>query len=141
MPMDTSISIFKLATKCQLPRTVDGSTSINLRVFKELYKARLVEAIDVSDDEGDCYLDPAITTAGREHLSRTLPLISNVEAVKKGASGTTFALNPEKEIATMARYKPQDHNSTPPTGWLTTTSRCGSSLTKRAWTLPTAKPV
>lgn len=98
--MDTSISILNLAAKCQLPRTIDGRTSIDLRAFKELYKAGLVEAINASAADGDCYLDPAITTAGRKYLSRTRPIIRNVMPYKMQRECAA----PEKHVAGLLKF-------------------------------------
>jgi hypothetical protein len=68
MTLNVSIEILKLAALGQLPRAVDRNSAIDLSAFKELYMAGLVEAKDASADTGDCYLEPAITTAGREYL-------------------------------------------------------------------------
>lgn len=68
MPPNIPIEILKLADLGQLPRAVDRNTTIDLGAFKELYKSGLVEAKDASADDGECYLEPALTTAGREYL-------------------------------------------------------------------------
>lgn len=62
------IQILKLAALGKLPRAVDRNTTIDLGAFKSLYKSGLVEAKDASAGDGDCYLEPTLTTAGREYL-------------------------------------------------------------------------
>jgi hypothetical protein len=52
---------------------IDQSTSIDLRAFKSLLSTGFVEAVDASADDGDCYLNPAITLAGVEYLHTYLP--------------------------------------------------------------------
>lgn len=72
-----------------------------------------------------CAVMPTPQSRGCHAASRMPPLTSNVEALKK-TSGTTFAVHLAKKIATMARYKPQDHKTlslsvaspaTQSTGW------------------------
>ena len=66
----TAIEILKRAVARQLPKSIDKtSPNVDLRAFKELLQGRLVQAIDASADDWDCYLEPAITLSGREQLS------------------------------------------------------------------------
>jgi hypothetical protein len=65
----TALEILKRAAQGTLPRNIDQQTAgIDLSAFKELYRARYIEAIDASADCGDSFLEPKITANGREAL-------------------------------------------------------------------------
>lgn len=68
--MTTQIEILSRAAAGNLPKAIDENCEINIDVFKELYKAGLMTAINASADDGECYLEPKISTAGREYLER-----------------------------------------------------------------------
>lgn len=60
------LRILQLASLGQLPQCVDHDTpGINLRTFKELYRAGLIDAANVSADCGGAYLEAVLIFFGR----------------------------------------------------------------------------
>lgn len=62
--------VLELASDDALPVQIDDQSDPSARVFRELFEAGLITAIDVSDFQGDAFLNPRITLAGREYLNR-----------------------------------------------------------------------
>ncbi|AMC35359.1 hypothetical protein [Janthinobacterium sp. B9-8] len=69
--MTPHIKILNRAASGNLPKAIDKNCEIDIEAFKELYKSGLMVAINASADDGECYLEPKISTAGREYLERT----------------------------------------------------------------------
>jgi hypothetical protein len=66
----TSLEILNRASRGQLPRTIDPTTTdVDLKAFNELYRAGLIEAVDISADFV-AYLEPEITFRGRQLLQQ-----------------------------------------------------------------------
>ncbi|WP_375055850.1 hypothetical protein [Zobellella sp. DQSA1] len=54
----------------QFAKGVDESVrDINMDAFEELYRAKMLEAVDAGADDGCCYLNPKITNSGRQALA------------------------------------------------------------------------
>lgn len=66
-------STLQLAASRSLPNVIDNSTVIDLPAFKALLEAGLVAADNASADGGDCFLNPTITFAGLNLLSKLSP--------------------------------------------------------------------
>lgn len=60
--------ILEAAAEGQLPYEISESSEFPVAVVKELVLAGYLEAADASSDDGDAYLEPRITLAGREYL-------------------------------------------------------------------------
>lgn len=62
------IAILKSVECGDLPDKIDSNSDIDINLFKELYDADLVDAIDSTSFDGPAYLNPKITFTGREYL-------------------------------------------------------------------------
>ena len=66
--MTPQIEILSRAASGSLPKVIDKNCEIDIEAFKELYKSGLMLAFNASAGNGECYLEPKISTAGRECL-------------------------------------------------------------------------
>ena len=67
--MEQYISILRRAASDDLPDPADTRSGVDLVLFRELYEAGYIEAIDASSFDGPSYVSPRITLAGREYLT------------------------------------------------------------------------
>ena len=70
--MDEHLNILSLATQGKLPDSIDNSSNISVAIVRELVEIGFLNAIDASTNDGDAYLDPRITLAGREYLAKLI---------------------------------------------------------------------
>lgn len=56
-----------------LPAAIDAQSGVDLVAFVQLWRAGLLDAIDASAGDGDCFLHPTITLAGLRHLAEQSP--------------------------------------------------------------------
>lgn len=62
--------ILELAAEGKLPETIDGTSDLAIDIVKELIDAGHLKALDASSFDGEAYLEPKITLAGREYLGQ-----------------------------------------------------------------------
>ena len=77
--MDEHERILGLGEHGALPDRIDDSSELSVSVVKELVEAGYLAAIDACSMDGDCYLDPRITLAGREYLRELREALSSPE--------------------------------------------------------------
>ncbi len=68
MDTDQRLDILRRAAAGTLPGSVASESSVPVLVVKDLVKSGHLEAIDTSNLDGPSFLNPRITTSGREHL-------------------------------------------------------------------------
>lgn len=62
-------SMLELAASGGLPRQIDESSELSVKVCRELVEAGLLDGIDARTFDGDAFLEPRITVSGREYLN------------------------------------------------------------------------
>ncbi|WP_421794146.1 hypothetical protein [Hydrocarboniphaga effusa] len=67
--MNEHLRILDLATRNALPAEIDDQSDPSAQIFRELLDAGYVTAIDASSFDGEAFLNPRITLAGREYLN------------------------------------------------------------------------
>lgn len=66
--MSKYYELLKSANDNNLPTQIDERSGIDLNIFRELFQAGFISAIDASSSDDQCYLDVRITSAGRQEL-------------------------------------------------------------------------
>ena len=77
--MEEHRRLLELAAGGQLPKRVDDQSTPEFDIYRELIEAGYLQAIDASShppEGGRAYLEPRITLAGREYLSRVAQFIA-----------------------------------------------------------------
>lgn len=102
MSIDPQLEILRRAATGTLPTTVDSCSSVPALVIKDLVASGHLAAMDVSNFNGPAFLEPRITTVGREYLhvleerahaaSLTGKVRKHVPAVFKWVFGIVAAL-------------------------------------------------
>jgi hypothetical protein len=87
--MNAHREILAKAAAKQLPDPLDDSSDVSVEAVKELVEAGYLKAIDASSMDGDAFLEPRITAAGREYLARLERETKDNSLVAKGLRVTT----------------------------------------------------
>ena len=66
--MEAYINTLKAIASNPSIQKIDEKSEIDVSIVKQLFKRGLIDAIDMSDLEGDCYVDPRINLDGQEWL-------------------------------------------------------------------------
>ena len=66
--MSKYYELLKSANNNNLPTQIDERSGIVLNIFRELFQAGFLSAIDASSSDDLCYLDVRITSSGRQEL-------------------------------------------------------------------------
>jgi hypothetical protein len=68
MDKNQHLDILRQAVAGTLPANVDSESAVSVLAVKDLIDSGHLEATDTSSLDGDAFLDPRITTSGREYL-------------------------------------------------------------------------
>src|SRR5688572_25178069 len=88
--MEEHRRILELGERGTLPDRVDDSSELAVSIVRELVEAGYLAAIDACSMDGNCYLDPRITLAGRDYLrelrqlseSSKIDVAANIQRMK-----------------------------------------------------------
>lgn len=69
--------ILEKIAKNSYKNSIEEHKDIDFDIFKQLFDAQLVSALDATTDDGGCFVDPKITFKGREYLDNMNNKISN----------------------------------------------------------------
>jgi hypothetical protein len=68
MDSDPQLEILRQAAAGTLPARIDSESPVPVSIVKALVSSGHLQAIDTSNLDGDGFIDPRITTSGREYL-------------------------------------------------------------------------
>jgi hypothetical protein len=82
--------ILDLAAQGKLPDNIDGDSHISVSIIRELIDAGYLKAIAASSFDGNAYINPRITLAGRDYLDELKEKTKGKQMEAKSQKGTSL---------------------------------------------------